>query len=60
MLIDCGDKSVKKTLNKLNITTIMTVLFTHHHRDNVAGITDVADAETEIGIPHSERVQNIV
>lgn len=55
MLIDCGDESVRKTLNKLDITKIVTVLFTHHHRDNVAGITDVADAGTEIGVPESER-----
>ena len=55
MLIDCGDKSVRTTLNELDITRIGTALFTHHHRDNVAGITDVADAETEISVPESER-----
>ena len=55
MLIDCGDESVRTTLNKLGITKIVAVLFTHHHRDNVAGIADVADAGTEICVPESER-----
>ena len=43
MLIDCGDESVRTTLNKLEITKIVAVLFTHHHRDNVAGIADIAE-----------------
>ena len=55
MLIDCGDESVRTTLNKLEITKIVAVLFTHHHRDNVAGIADIADAGTEICVPESER-----
>ena len=55
LLIDCGNGSVRSTLNALGITTINAVLFTHHHRDQVSGIGIVASDDTRIGVPSQER-----
>ena len=55
LLIDCGDGSVRSTLNALGITTVDTVLFTHHHRDQASGIGVVASEDTRIGVPVQER-----
>ena len=55
LLIDCGDGSVRSTLDALGITTVDTVLFTHHHRDQASGVGIVASDDTRIGAPVQER-----
>ena len=55
LLIDCGDGSVHSTLDALGITTVDTVLFTHHHRDQASGVGTVASDDTRIGAPAQER-----
>ena len=55
LLIDCGDGSVRSTLNALGITAVDTVLFTHHHRDQASGIGIVASDNTRLGVPAQER-----
>ena len=55
LLIDCGDGSVRSTLDALGITTVDAVLFTHHHRDQASGIGIVASDDTRIGVPAQER-----
>ena len=55
LLIDCGDGSVCSTLNALGITTVDTVLFTHHHRDQASGVGIIASNDTRIGVPAQER-----
>lgn len=55
LLIDCGDDSVRSTLDALGITTVDTVLFTHHHRDQASGVGNVVSDNTRIGVPAQER-----
>lgn len=55
LLIDCGDGTVRSTLNALGITIIDTVLFTHHHRDQASGVGSVMSDDTHIGVPAQER-----
>ena len=38
LLIDFGEGSVQSTLDALHITDVESVLFTHHHRDQVSGL----------------------
>ena len=58
LLIDCGNGDVKETLNALGITTLDTVLFTHHHRDGASGFRHLRtrlSPETRVGVPTGER-----
>ena len=58
LLIDCGNGDVKETLNTLGITTLDTVLFTHHHRDGASGFRHLKtrlSPETRVGVPAGER-----
>ena len=58
LLIDCGNGDVKETLNALGITTLDTVLFTHHHRDGASGFRHLRtrlSPETRVGVPAGER-----
>ena len=55
LLIDCGDDSVRSTLDALGISAVDMVLFTHHHRDQASGIGLVASDNTRIGVPSQER-----
>lgn len=55
LLIDCGDGSVRSTLDALGISAVDTVLFTHHHRDQASGVGSVASNNTRVGVPAQER-----
>jgi len=71
LLIDCGNGDVRSTLDALGITSVDTVLFTHHHRDGASGIASLIALEcknsafttaaelpysqTRIGVPAQER-----
>ena len=55
LLIDCGDGSVRSTLDALGIAVVDTVLFTHHHRDQASGVGSIASGDTRIGVPAQER-----
>lgn len=62
LLIDFGAGSVRSTLDELDITEVEFVLFTHHHRDGVSGVAQLAKTCAEeqgngvmIGVPAQER-----
>lgn len=55
LLIDAGNGDVQASLTALGITTIDQILFTHHHRDSASGVTRLATAQTQIGVPAAER-----
>jgi hypothetical protein len=37
LLIDCGDGRVTEEFEKLGVTAVDRVIFTHHHRDQACG-----------------------
>ncbi|HMN29771.1 MAG TPA: MBL fold metallo-hydrolase [Caldilineaceae bacterium] len=55
LLIDCGNGEVAAALEGLAITQVDRILFTHHHRDSAAGVVDLAQPATQIGVPAGER-----
>ena len=55
LLIDCGDGSVRSSLEHLGIGQIDALLFTHHHRDSASGVAVLAGPESQIGVPDQER-----
>jgi len=52
LLIDCGDAA--EALRALGIDRVERVLFTHHHRDQAAGIGPFVTQGARIGVPVAE------
>lgn len=52
LLIDASGTSIQSTLTELGITEVERILYTHHHRDNVAGYTFPENAI--VGVPKAE------
>ena len=52
LLIDASGTSIWSTLTELGITEVERILYTHHHRDNVAGFTFPENAI--VGVPQAE------
>ncbi|MGB9595841.1 MAG: MBL fold metallo-hydrolase [Candidatus Poribacteria bacterium] len=52
LLIDFGDGTVKDSLSELGVSSIYSVIFTHHHRDQAFGFK-LTDSE-KVGIPDQE------
>ena len=55
LLIDCGDGSVAGRLEKLGITSVERIVFTHHHRDQACGADKVAGDGTKICVSEMDR-----
>ncbi len=52
LLIDASGTSIQSTLTELGITDVERILYTHHHRDNVAGYP--FPENTIVGVPKAE------
>ena len=52
LLIDASGTSIRSTLTELGITEVERILYTHHHRDNVAGYT--FPENVIVGVPQAE------
>ncbi len=52
LLIDASGTSIQSTLTELRITEVERILYTHHHRDNVAGYT--FPENVIVGVPKAE------
>ena len=57
LLIDCGDGRVAGELEKLGVTAVDRVIFTHHHRDQACGAWSLKQRGAKIGVPAAERDQ---
>jgi len=55
LLIDCGDGGVTEEMDRLGVSSIDRILFTHHHRDQACGVHRLAAQGTRIGVPAAER-----
>ncbi len=52
LLIDPSGVTLQTTLAELGITSVVQILFTHHHRDNTTGFPIAP--ETHVGVPAKE------
>ena len=52
LLIDASGTSIQSTLTELGITEVERILYTHHHRDNVAGY--IFPENAIVGVPQTE------
>jgi glyoxylase-like metal-dependent hydrolase (beta-lactamase superfamily II) len=55
LLIDCGDGRVSERFEKLGVTAVDRVVFTHHHRDQACGAWALKQRGAKIGVPARER-----
>ena len=55
LLIDCGDGRVAGELEKLGITAVDRMIFTHHHRDQACGAYGLVERGAKVGVPAAER-----
>lgn len=55
LLIDLGNGSVLKHLDKIGVKHVDWVLFTHHHREQCQGIDHVDRSVTKIAAPKAEQ-----
>ena len=55
LLIDCGDGRVIEHFEKLGVTAVDRVVFTHHHRDQACGAWALKQRGAKIGVPAGER-----
>lgn len=55
ILIDFGSGDVLQHLHLLSIHTILAVLITHHHRDQVQGLAKAYERHIPIYVPQTER-----
>jgi glyoxylase-like metal-dependent hydrolase (beta-lactamase superfamily II) len=54
LLIDCGQGSILRAANKLQIGAIDWALFTDHHRDKCSGASRLKDAGVKLAVPAAE------
>jgi len=55
LLIDCGDGSVASALPKIGISSVESILFTHHHRDQACGAHELVADGARLTVPADER-----
>lgn len=53
-LIDFGTGGVRGVLDKIGVTAVDRVLVTHHHRDQVQGLADLARYDFRVTVPGGE------
>ncbi len=51
LLIDCGDGEVRESLAPRRVDAM---LFTHHHRDQACGASELMGSATRVGVPAAE------
>ena len=54
LLIDSGDGSVLDAIRKRGIVSVEWVLFTHYHRDQCSGVSQLKAAGAKIAVPAAE------
>ncbi len=54
LIIDCGEGSILREGERLRLDPVVTVLFTHYHRDQCSGAGLLQKAGVKIGVPASE------
>lgn len=55
LLIDFGSGNILQALGEIEVNTVDAILITHHHRDQLQGLSLIAAANIPIYVPHNEQ-----